>query len=52
MGVFYTFLLPYTQGIDTSLSFIQTHVLLDNIHVKDMTNEYKKALLAFKKFTA
>jgi hypothetical protein len=50
MGVFHT--LPYTQGIDNSLSIIQTHVLYDSIHVKEMTTEYKKALIAVKKLTA
>ena len=43
MIAFNVFELPYPAGAGTALSTIQTELLLDSIHTKDQTKEYKAA---------
>uniref|UniRef100_A0AAV2J4Y4 Uncharacterized protein n=1 Tax=Knipowitschia caucasica TaxID=637954 RepID=A0AAV2J4Y4_KNICA len=50
LGCYYTFHLTYPKCIGTLLSVLQTDVLLDAIHEKDMTTSYKKAMAEWRKF--
>nr|XP_020442596.1 uncharacterized protein LOC109952080 [Monopterus albus] len=50
MACYYAFHLTYPKCIATLLSVLQTEVLLDAIHDKDMTSSYKKAMVEWKKF--
>ncbi|KAF3849477.1 hypothetical protein F7725_019196, partial [Dissostichus mawsoni] len=50
MACYYTFHLTYPKCIATLLSVVQTEVLLDAIHDRDMTTSYKKAMADWKKF--
>ncbi|KAJ4936215.1 hypothetical protein JOQ06_000817 [Pogonophryne albipinna] len=50
MACYYTFHLTYPKCIATFLSVVQTEVLLDAIHDRDMTTSYKKAMADWKKF--
>lgn len=50
MACYYAFHLTYPKCIATLLSVLQTEVLLDAIHDKDLTSSYKKAMVEWKKF--
>ncbi|XP_028451574.1 uncharacterized protein LOC114566920 [Perca flavescens] len=50
LACYYTFHLTYPKCIATLLSVLQTEVLLDSIHDRDMTSSYKKAMAEWKKF--
>ncbi|XP_028297375.1 uncharacterized protein LOC114459265 isoform X2 [Gouania willdenowi] len=50
LGCYYTFHLTYPKCIATLLSVLQTEVLLDAIHEKDMTTSYKKSMAEWRKF--
>lgn len=50
MACYYAFHLTYPKCIATLLSVLQTEVLLDAIHDKDMTSSYKKAMVEWEKF--
>lgn len=50
MACYYAFHLTYPKCIATLLSVLQTEVLLDAIHDKDMTSSYKKAMVEWKRF--
>ncbi|KAJ4944703.1 hypothetical protein JOQ06_013243 [Pogonophryne albipinna] len=50
MACYYTFHLTYPKCIATLLSVVQTEVLLDAIHDRDMTTSYKKAMADWQKF--
>lgn len=43
MACYCTFHLTYPKCIATLLSVLQTEVLMDNIHDRDMTSSYKKS---------
>lgn len=49
LACFYTFHLTYPNGIATLLSVLQTEVLLDAIHNRDLTSSYKKSMAEWKK---
>ncbi|KAJ4938958.1 hypothetical protein JOQ06_028421 [Pogonophryne albipinna] len=51
MGCFYTFHLTYPKCVATLLSVIQTEVLKDSIHERDLTHSYKKAIAEWAEFT-
>ncbi|KAF6725313.1 hypothetical protein FQA47_000226 [Oryzias melastigma] len=51
MACYYTFHLTYPKCIAKLLSVLQTEVLMDAIHARDMTSSYKKAMAEWKKFT-
>ncbi|KAF3837918.1 hypothetical protein F7725_009686 [Dissostichus mawsoni] len=51
MGCFYTFHLTYPKCVTTLLSVIQTEVLKDSIHERDLTHSYKKAIAEWGEFT-
>ncbi|KAJ4942142.1 hypothetical protein JOQ06_012010 [Pogonophryne albipinna] len=51
MGCFYTFHLAYPKCVATLLSVIQTEVLKDSIHERDLTHSYKKAITEWAEFT-
>lgn len=50
MACYYVFHLTYPKCIATLLSMLQTEVLSDAIHERDMTSSYKKAMAEWKKF--
>ncbi|XP_071321055.1 uncharacterized protein [Trachinotus anak] len=50
MACYYTFHLTYPKCIATLLSILQTEVLMDAIHDRDMTSSYKKAIADWKRF--
>ena len=50
MAYYYTLHLTYPKCASTVLSVIQTEVLLDKIHERDLTSSYKKALGDWKAF--
>ncbi|KAG7313886.1 hypothetical protein KOW79_022382 [Hemibagrus wyckioides] len=50
MACYYAFHLTKPKCIATLLSVLQTEVLLDTIHDKDMTSSYKKSMIEWKKF--
>ena len=50
MAWYYAFHLTYPKCIVTLLP-VQTEVLLDTIHDRDLTSSYKKAMAEWKKFT-
>ncbi|XP_029943613.1 uncharacterized protein LOC115385697 [Salarias fasciatus] len=50
MACYYTFHLTYPKCLATLLSVLQTEVLMDAIHDKDMTSSYKKAMAEWRKF--
>ncbi|XP_076603233.1 uncharacterized protein LOC143330488 [Chaetodon auriga] len=50
MACYYTFHLTYPKCIATLLSVVQTEVLMDTIHDRDMTSSYKKAMAEWKRF--
>ncbi|KAL1005610.1 hypothetical protein UPYG_G00061320 [Umbra pygmaea] len=50
MACYYTFHLTYPKCIATLLSVLQTEVLSDAIHDRDMTSSYKKCMAEWKKF--
>ncbi|KAJ4945518.1 hypothetical protein JOQ06_023202 [Pogonophryne albipinna] len=51
MGCFYTFHFTYPKCVATLLSVIQTEVLKDSIHERDLTHSYKKAIAEWAEFT-
>ncbi|KAM8723055.1 uncharacterized protein AB9X84_022190 isoform 1-T2 [Acanthopagrus schlegelii] len=50
LGCYYTFHLTYPKCISTLLSIIQTEVLKDSIHERDLTHSYKKAIAEWEEF--
>ncbi len=50
MACYYTFHLTYPKCLATLLSVLQTEVLMDAIHDRDMTSSYKKAMAEWRKF--
>jgi hypothetical protein len=50
LACYYAFHLTYPKCIATVLSVLQTEVLSDAIHDRDMTSSYNKAMAAWKKF--
>jgi hypothetical protein len=50
VAVYYCINLTYAVGQDTALLFLQTRVLGDDIHKKDMTSAFRKALESFDAF--
>ncbi|KAJ4932575.1 hypothetical protein JOQ06_010993 [Pogonophryne albipinna] len=50
MAYYYAFHLTYTKCVATLLSIIQTEILLDKIHDKDLTPSYKKGMAEWKAF--
>lgn len=50
MAYYYTMHLTYPKCVATVLSFIQTEVLMDKIHEKDLTPSYKKCMAEWKAF--
>ena len=50
MAYYYTLHLTYPKCASTLLSVIQTEVLLDKIHERDLTSSYKKAMADWKAF--
>nr|XP_033945851.1 uncharacterized protein LOC117451579 [Pseudochaenichthys georgianus] len=50
MAYYYAFHLTYPKGVATLLSVIQTEILLDKIHDKDLTPSYKKGMAEWKAF--
>ncbi|XP_067095332.1 uncharacterized protein [Osmerus mordax] len=51
MAYYYTLHLTYPKCVATVLSVIQTEVLLDKIHDRDLTPSYKKSMAEWKSFT-
>lgn len=50
MAYYYTLHLTYPKCVATLLSVIQTEVLLDKIHERDLTSSYKKSMAEWKAF--
>ncbi|KAJ4941901.1 hypothetical protein JOQ06_011773 [Pogonophryne albipinna] len=50
MAYYYAFHLTYPKCVATLLSVIQTEILLDKIHDKDLTPSYKKGMAEWKAF--
>lgn len=50
MACYYAFHLTYPKCIATLFSVLQTEVLSDAIHDRDMTSSYKKAMAEWKRF--
>lgn len=50
MAYYYTLHLTYPKCVATLLSVIQTEVLLDKIHERDLTSSYKKSMAVWKAF--
>lgn len=50
MAYYYTLHLTYPKCIATLLSVIQTEVLLDKIHERDLTSSYKKSMAEWNTF--
>ncbi|XP_062420085.1 uncharacterized protein LOC119230113 isoform X1 [Pungitius pungitius] len=50
MAYYYTLHLTYPKCVATLLSVIQTEVLLDKIHERDLTSSYKKSMAEWKGF--
>lgn len=50
MAYYYALHLTYPKCVATVLSVIQTEVLLDKIHERDLTPSYKKAMADWKAF--
>ncbi|KAJ4943886.1 hypothetical protein JOQ06_006379 [Pogonophryne albipinna] len=50
MAYYYAFHLTYPKCVATLLPIIQTEILLDKIHDKDLTPSYKKGMAEWKAF--
>lgn len=50
MAYYYTLHLTYPKCVATLLSVIQTEVLLDKIHERDLTSSYKKSMAEWTAF--
>ncbi|XP_056442269.1 uncharacterized protein LOC130379453 [Gadus chalcogrammus] len=50
MAYYYTLHLTYPKCVATLLSVIQTEVLLDKIHERDLTSSYKKSMAEWEAF--
>lgn len=50
MAYYYTLHLTYPKCVATLLSVIQTELLLDKIHERDLTSSYKKSMAEWKAF--
>lgn len=50
MGCYYAFHLTYPKSLATLLSVIQTEILQDALHERDITSSHKKAIVDWKAF--
>lgn len=50
MAYYYSLHMTYPKSVATLLSVIQTEVLLDTMHERDLTSSYKKSMAEWKAF--